>query len=126
ERAYRTLGVHIKDVRFRIVRAPRPVRAAAVYGHRQRSQRTFKLADDRRREYRSHLVSRYQLQRLGPELRSEIDQVVNRRTLPVVGAGLGWERLCRAGLLTGNRGLLHGLLIERPDRFTVRAVEDIE
>ena len=64
------------DVRLRIVAAARPVGAAAKIADVQRAEQAVDVAEDRRVEQRPRLVARQLSERLRPQLRREVDEVV--------------------------------------------------
>ena len=104
----------------------RPVRRRRLRAHRQRRDRTFRSADGRRREDRSEPVARHELHRLRAKLRREVDQVVDRQSLPVVRRRLGRERLRRRVPLARRVALRNRALFDRPDRLAGLAIEDIQ
>src|SRR5262245_61453934 len=77
---------------FRIERASAPVRSTGHIQH-EHGARPFPLADHRRREDRTDLVVRYDLDGLRAKLRGEIDQIVYTNTLSIERRRLGWKRL---------------------------------
>src|SRR5262245_41604344 len=93
------LGIDVENVRLRIVRPAGPDRSAGCRSHAQRSEGSFDLADDRRRENRTELVARRDLESFCAELRGEVDQVIDGEALRVVAertaARVERERLSR-------------------------------
>ena len=87
---------------------------------------TFRAAHRRRREDRPDLVARRDLQRLGAELRREVDQVLERDALVIVRRRLRGKRLRRRRFLAGHVGLRHRPLFDREDRLPRDAVEQIQ
>ena len=67
----------------------------------------------------------HDLERLGPQLRREVDQVVDGDALPIERRRLGRKRLRRRRLLAGHRGGRHRLLDNRPHRLAGHAIEHI-
>ena len=67
-----------------------------------------------------------QLYRFGAQFRSEVDQIIDRRSLAIVRRRLGRERLSRAGLFARHRRLFHRPLGDRPDGLAIRSIEHIK
>ena len=113
-------------VRLRIRRRPRPV------GRRRRDdgavERTGRVADDRRREWRRLvLVFLQPLERLRTQFRREVDQIVRHlQIIPRVGRRLRRKRLRRRCLFARHGRLRHRLLVNRPDRLPGHAIEHVE
>ena len=95
QRGHRGLRRDEQRVGLGIVGPARPVAGRGLRPHRQRRDRALGLADRRRREDRTEPVSRDQLHRLGTQLGREVDQIVDRQPLPVIGRRLGRMRLRR-------------------------------
>ena len=72
------------------------------------------------------LCQRDDLERLAPQLRREVDEVVLGHALPVVRRRLGRERLRRRVPLAGHVALRHGPLLDRPKRPARHAIEHVE
>ena len=71
------------------------------------------------------LVALDLLERLRPQLRREVDQIVGHlERVARIGRRLGRERLRRARLLAGHVGLRHRPLLDRPHRLAGHAIED--
>ena len=75
----------------------------------------------------AHLVPLQHVERLRAQLRREVDHVVRHfEVVAPVGRRLGRERLRRGGLLARHVRLRHGPFLDRPDRLTSDAIEDVE
>ncbi len=109
--------------RFGIEAGAAPVRTARRARHLQHALLAVLADDGRRREQRTERVVGDDLQRFGAQLRSEVDQVVGRETLPCERRRLRRKRLrCRC-LFARHRRLRHGPLFDRPHRLAGRALE---
>src|SRR2546427_2822108 len=118
--------MEVRDLGFRIERAAFPVGSPARRRRLQRRQRARPRADDWRREDGPELVTRYELDGFGPELRREVDQIVDRKTLKVVRGRPGRKRLRRRVPLSRHVTLRNGSLLDRPHRLTGDAIEDVQ
>ena len=116
----------VEHLRVRIERAALPIRAAGRRRQHQRGERAFPFAHHGRREDRTELVARCQLQRFLAELRREVDEIVDRDALPIVGRRLGNERLRRRIPFAGNGSFLDRPFFDRPHRFSVRTIEHVQ
>ena len=109
--------------RLRIDGRAGPVDAAAGSG--RLDDRLALAADRGRREDRTELGPGGDADRLLPELRREVHQVVDRDSLQVEGRRPGREGLRRRVPLPRHAAGGHGPLLDRPDRFARHAVEDV-
>src|SRR5207249_1977290 len=66
------------------------------------------------------------LQGFGSQFGSEIDQIVNRGTLPIVSRRLAGEWLCGTRFFAWHRRLFDGALVDRPDGFAGHAIEHVQ
>src|SRR5207245_10155563 len=80
----------------------------------------------RRREDGPELVARYKRDGFGPELRREVDQIVDRKTLKIVRGRPGRKRLRRRVPLSGHVTLWNRSLLDRPHRLTGDAIEHVQ
>ena len=100
-----------------------PVGAAGGVADVQNPIRSTYFADNGRREHRSHLVVFLDdVDRLGPQLGREIDQVIGRYLLARIR-----RRFCREGLRLGRLlarhvALRHGFFHDWPDRLSARGI----
>ena len=106
-----------------IERAARPVGAVRDV---ERPDLAVLAADDRRREQRTDLVLRHDLQRLGLELGREVDDVALEEALALERRRLGRERLRRRVPLGRHLALFDRPLFDRPHRLAGHAIEDVE
>src|SRR5215831_12852928 len=97
-----------------IVRPARPVSPALATTYFQRPQRPSGLADHGRREERTNLVLRNDLQSLRLQLRSEIDNVVQRKPAAAVRRWLRRDGLCGRIPLPGHIAFRHGPFLDWP------------
>ena len=109
---------HVEDVRLGIEAGPAPVGAA------HRARRDQGALDRGRGEERTGAVLAEDRERLGAQLRGQVDEVVLVETLALEGRRAGGKRLRRRGLLARHVRRGHGPLFQRPDRLARPAVED--
>ena len=83
-------------------------------------------SSDRRRVERSVLVVADDLQRLGLQLRREVDEVLVGHALLIEGGRLARDRLRRRIPLAGHVALRHRPLLDRPHRLAVGAIEHVD
>ena len=109
-----------------IGRGPRVVRAAARAGDRQDRLLAAGAALDQGHEHRPEDEFLRDLERFGPELRREVDQVVLGHPLAVEGRRPGGERLRLRQLLARHGGApFDRAFLDRPHLFAGGAVEDV-
>ena len=115
-------------MRLRIVGDARPVGSADRIPHVDRAERAVDAAEHGRVVHPGrHSVAPDILERLRPQFRREVDQIVgNLERVARVRRRLRRERLRRARLFPGHVGLRHGTLFDRPHGLTGHAVEDVE
>src|SRR5258708_2640029 len=123
--ARRVTGRHESDVQLWIIAAAGPVRRRAGD---ERAEITVDVgkAAGHERIWRI-LVALDHLDRLLPQLRREVDEVIGEIVdVPRVAQRFLREGLRRPGLLARHVGLRDGPLDDRPDRLARRAVEDVK
>ena len=117
-------------MRLGIVGPTRPHGPSTIDRQRQRAERAIDPADDGRREDRPDLVFRDHLLAFGAELGGEVDQIVARETVAIVGERLPVrverERLRRRVPFTGHVACFDRALLDRPDRLPGHAIEHVE
>ena len=113
----------IEDPRLGVERPTVPVPATRRAGKRERTPGVSRSRHRRRREHRPEHVGLDDLERLGAQLRREVDQIVDGKPLTVERRRLGREGLCRPRLLPRRRGRRHRPLFNRPHRLPRHAVK---
>src|SRR5213075_131837 len=83
-------------------------------------------ADWRRRKERTDLVAGHDLDRFGPQLGCEVDEIVRAHPLQIVRPWPCDERLRRRVPLPGHGALRYRTLLDWPHRLTGHAVEYVE
>ncbi len=111
---------------FGVGRGPRVVRAATGPGNRQNRLLAALATADQGHEHRPEDELLRDLERLGPELRREVDQVVFAHALTVERRRFRRERLGLRHSLARDRALPGDrTLLDRPHRVAGRPVEDV-
>src|SRR2546421_12155456 len=101
-------------MRFGVVAAAGPVRAAVGRSNCKPGYRTADLAQRWRIEHRSKLEWLDCLERLGMQIGREVDQVFRAHPLARVGLRFGWEGLCWRVPFTWHIALRHRALRDWP------------
>src|SRR5262249_55037201 len=106
----------VKNVTLGIIRTARPVRNSS---RDDGPVRTFGLAHNHWRKDWTDLVFRNQLHGFGPQLRCEVNQIINRRnTRDTIGRRLGRKRLRWGVPLTRYIAFWDRPFFDGPDRLT--------
>ena len=117
---------HVEDVGLRVEGGAGPVCAAARTRVLEVGALAVLAMDDRRREDRADHVVPDHLERFGPKLRREVDQVVVVDAEGLERRRPGGERLGARQLLTRNpRVVVDRRLDDRPDGFSGGPVEHV-
>ena len=127
ERRHAGIGrVEIRDVRLRIERPARPIRAASGGPNGHCGNRPVDAAHNWRVEHGAVLVHLHVLERQLPELGSEVDEIVFRDGLTRVRRRLRRKRLRRRVPLARHVPLRNRTLVDRPDRLAGDPIEDVQ
>ena len=126
ERGHLGVRKHIEYVRLGVQRAALPVCTTRRVGHHQCAQVPLPAAHDRRGKDRTQFVVGHELDRLGSELRCEVDQIVDRDALPLEGRRSGRERLCRRVPFLRDIAFLDRPLLDGPYRLPGRPIEHVD
>ena len=117
--------LNVEDAGQRIERGAGMVRSTRHPRHRERRRLASLARHDRGREHRSQEELVGDLERLLPQFRREVDQIVDRDALEIEGRRPGRKGLGRCRPLPGHRGLRYRALLDRPDRLARDPVEDV-